>query len=246
MATRNYIGKGKVKIQKKSGGIISAFGNCKTLSVQIETERKALQDYEESGGGEAEAFERIKSLKGSLEVSEYSPRNLAIGLRGTERAVAAGTVTGEAHVAFKGGYIVFHNTPDPTVPPVIKKGATPLVLGTDYQLRRDGVYILPGTTAIVDEDAITADYTRLDMVLVEALTSSGEEYVLYFEGLNEANGDSVFPARAHRITFSPTSGLDFIADDFGQIKLDFSCLKDASITTAGLSKYLQIGLPAEA
>jgi hypothetical protein len=242
--TRNYIGKGQVKIGKRSGGLVRAIGNAKALNLKIEVERKALLDYTASGGGEAEALERVKSLAGEIEVTEYSAENLAIALRGLVTAVAAGVVTGESHVGYKGGYLVFNHLPDPSVAPVVKKGATTLVANTDYTVRKDGMYILPATSAITDGDTLTVDYTKAAAQRIDALVGSGDEYYLWFEGLNEGSNDNPVLIKLLRVTFSPTSGLDLIGDDWGGLKLSFSALKDPAVTGAGLSAFMEMRLAA--
>lgn len=242
--TRNYIGKGLVKIGKRSGGLVRAIGNAKALSLKIETERKPLLDYTSSGGGEAEALERIKSLSGDIEVSEYSPENLAVALRGTVTAVAAGAVTDESHVAYKGGYIVLDHLPDPGQSITVTKGATTLVLGTDYDRTRDGLRILATTTAVTDADTVLVDYTKAAAHRIDALVGSGDEYYLWFDGLNEGSNDNPVLVKLLRVTFSPTSGLDLIGDDWGNLKLSFSALKDQTVTGAGLSAFMEVRLAA--
>ena len=54
--TRGYIGKGKISIIPRTGDKTPVeIGNCKALSVSVDTDRKARIDYQNAGGGELES-----------------------------------------------------------------------------------------------------------------------------------------------------------------------------------------------
>lgn len=122
-------------------------------------------------------------------------------------------------------------------------GSTTLTENTHWQRTRSGIEALAaGTQFAATGTPIKLGYTKNPAYLIQALTESGAEYRLWFDGLNEVDSGNPVIARLHRVKFSPTSALDLIGDDFGEIKLSFSILKDASITTAGLSQYLDIAM----
>jgi hypothetical protein len=75
--------------------------------------------------------------------------------------------------------------------------------------------------------------------VIEAMTGSGDEYELIFDGLNEAETDKAVIIRVYRVKWSPTSGLGFIGDDFGELPLEGSVLVDSTKVGAGISQYFK-------
>lgn len=86
----SYIGKGSVSV----GGI--AIGNCSKLTMSIEEEVKELMDYEEPGGGVLDSVSRIKSVKMTMECSNFSASNLALATRGEATAGVVQALTESA------------------------------------------------------------------------------------------------------------------------------------------------------
>lgn len=118
-----------------------------------------------------------------------------------------------------------------------------LVKDTHYKVTKTGIQALPAHQALFAGGLrLSIGYTKNIQYLIQALTDAGTEYKLIFDGLNEVDSGNPVVVKMHRTKFSPTSGLDLIGDDFGEIKMAFSCLKDDSIVGAGLSPYLQIAM----
>ncbi|WBA79775.1 hypothetical protein [Endozoicomonas sp. GU-1] len=92
----------------------------------------------------------------------------------------------------------------------------------------------------IDNLGVTVSYTASNMV--QALIESGKEFVLFMEGLNDAQDGKASNIRVHRIKFSPVQNLDFISDDFASIPLEIDVLVDTTITGSGLSTFMQIDL----
>jgi hypothetical protein len=70
------------------------------------------------------------------------------------------------------------------------------------------------------------------------------EWQLVMDGLNEADSGNPFLITCHRVKFSPTKGLDIIADDFAALQLEFKLLKNTTIVGTGLSQYMSMELVA--
>lgn len=301
--TRGYIGKGKISIIPKTGDKTPVeIGNCKALSVSVDTDRKARIDYQNAGGGELDVLERITSVKGEMTVDDFKPENLAQALRGSVSAEAATTVTDEIQSLYAGRSVVFDYIPDTAQTITVKAapstvwaastayslgdrivegnkvfevttagtskaapkptfsgtiGATvtdgtvtwtlrapeTLVKDTHYKVTNSGIAALPAADALFTGGLrLKISYTKNLQYLVQALTDAGTEYLLVFDGLNEVDSGNSVIVKIHRTKFSPTSGLDLIGDDFGEIKMEFSALKDATIVAAGLSQYMQIAM----
>ena len=300
--TRGYIGKGPISIQALSGNTAPiAIGNCKALSLKIDTDRKARVDYQGSGGGELDVVERITAMTGEMTVDDFKPENLARALRGDAAMVSSAVVSGESVTLYASSKAFFASIPDPdaaitvsigvsaawvaaTVYAVGAKivetgrlyvvtvggtshaiteptwptngttvtdgavtwkdlGSTTLVAGTHYQRTSSGIEALAAATQFdAYGTVLTVGYTKNAQYLIQALTDSGTEYLMVFDGLNEVDSGNPIVARLHRVKFSPTAGLDLIGDDFGELAMEFSVLKDEGITTTGLSQYMQIAM----
>ena len=124
-----------------------------------------------------------------------------------------------------------------------KASPKPTFTDTHYKVTNSGITALPAADALFAGGLrLKISYTKNPQYLVQALTDAGTEYLLVFDGLNEVDSGNSVIVKIHRTKFSPTSGLDLIGDDFGEIKMEFSALKDASIVAAGLSQYMQIAM----
>jgi hypothetical protein len=299
--TRGYIGKASLSIQQRGATAAPiVIGNCKTMSVKIETDRKARIDYQNAGGGELDVVERITSMAGEMTVDDFKPENLARALRGDSSAVAAGAVASEAVTLFGSSKAFFAYIPDPTVAVTVTVaeagvwvlttaktvgqkiieaghlyvvttagttsgskptfptngttvtdgtvvwkdiGTTTLVKDTHWKRTASGIEALPAATQFdAYGTALTVAYSKNAQYLIQSLTDAGTEYLMVFDGLNEVDSGNPVLAKLHRVKFSPTAGMDLIGDDFGELKLEFTVLKDEAIVGAGLSQYMQIAM----
>lgn len=118
------------------------------------------------------------------------------------------------------------------------------VEGQDYEVKNGGVIILDGE--IKEGDTVFASYDALDSSEVEALLEMGEEYELYFDGLNEANSNLPHLVTCHRVKLSPTSELPLISEDYAQINVTVDVLYDETIRGSQRSKYVKIEMAQKA
>ncbi|MAT91379.1 MAG: hypothetical protein CME59_02135 [Halioglobus sp.] len=248
MAQKTYafIGKGTINLRVKGAAApLLPIGNCSGLSFNVETNSISQPDYENAGGGEANVVDRISTVGMNLTMLELRPQNLGIALRASVRAIAAGAVTDERHTAYVGGLIPFNDIPDRTqaIAVVLDPDGSPsaLVADTDYEVTRSGIRILEGGAAS-DSDEVGVDYTKKKGDVVEAMTSSGDEYELVFEGLNEAKSGAEVVVRIHKGKFTPTTGLELIGDDYAELPLEGSVLSDSSIVGSEISKYFRVDM----
>lgn len=300
--TRGYIGKGPIYIQKLGGAEAPiAIGNTKSLSLNIETDRKARIDCQTAGGGELDVLERITAMAGEMVVDDFKPENLARALRGTSKLEEAGNVASEEQTLFADSPAFFSFIPDPNKNITVTisetaweaetdftkgqkivesaklwvctnagksaasgskpafSGSTPIsdgasglkwalmgalsALEDEWESTPTGIRVVKGAT-LFDEygTKVTVGYDKNPQYIIQTLTDAGTEYRLVFAGLNEVDSGNPFTAKMHRVKFSPTSGLELIGDEFGEITLAFSVLKDESITTTGMSQYMQMAM----
>ena len=122
-------------------------------------------------------------------------------------------------------------------------GSTTLVENTHWQRTRSGIEALAaGTQFDAYGTNLEVDYTKNPQFLIQALTDAGTEWELVFDGLNEVDSGNPVVGKNYRVKFSPTDGLDLLGDEFGELKLTFSVLKDETIVGAGLSQYMQFAM----
>lgn len=242
----SYIGKGKIHLEAKTGGTgLLPIGNCEALNFAVETNSIDQADYENAGGGLANSVDRISTVDMGMTMLELRPENLKIALRASLRVVAAGAVSDERHIGYVDRLIALDDVPDKTqsITVTIDPDGTPVVAtaDVDYEVTNAGVYILAGG-AISDLDVLGIDYTKVDADVIEAMTGSGEEYKLVFDGLNEAESGRAVVVTIHRVKFSPTTGLELIGDEFASLPLDGSVLSDNAIQGANISRYFKVAL----
>jgi hypothetical protein len=117
-------------------------------------------------------------------------------------------------------------------------GTTSLTEDVDYTRVRAGIIPLGGKLANGDA-GIKASYTGLADSIVQALVDSGQEFELFFDGLNEANSGKAVQVTLFKSKPSPSS-IDFIADDYAGLELNFEVVKDSTKNGTTASQYYTI------
>lgn len=243
IADASYIGKGEIFIGPYAGGAaMVSIGNCSELTFSHATEKKELLDYTSAGGGKANSLERITGVTMALKAHDVNAANLAIGAFGAKSTVATGTITDEAHAAYKGGLVPLTYVPDTGAAITVKdtSGATTYVAGTDYIVTGAGIYVLSGGSipdSVSSANNIKVTYTNKAVNVVEALVNSAGEYKLVFAGLNEAQSGKQVVVMVHRFKAGAAQNISYLGDDYASLDISGEALSDSLITTAGLSKF---------
>lgn len=234
-----YLGSGKVYARVVGSAMaLAEVGNVSELKLTTDEESKELKNNTGGGGTYAEV-KRINGVGVSMVLHDLNQVNLSRALKGTASEVVAGTVTDEVQVAYKGGLCRLAH-PGPTAVIVTNTGATvTYVAGTDYEVRGEGVFVLPGTT-IADAESINVSYSHADYDVVEALTQSGVELEMAFGGINEADSDKPVLVDLYRVSLGAAKELSLIGDDFASLALEGKLLVDGSKTGAGKSKFFSV------
>lgn len=235
----SYIGSGKVYLREIGGaaGLIEV-GNCSALSFGVTEETKELKDYTQPGGGTYNEVRRVSAVEASMTLHDLSADNLARALYGSTSATVTGAVTDESHAGVDPGDFV----PTDFLPSAItavKLGVATLVENTDYEVRPGGIYAIAGG-AIVAASTILITYTKADADVVQALTSSGQEYELVFDGLNEARSGKRTRVRAWRVKIGAAQSIGLIGDEYAALEIAGKLLKDTTKTGAGISQYFKV------
>lgn len=235
----SFLGVGKFWYRVKGTNTYIEFGNVNEATFSADEERVELRDYESTGGGNCNVVSRLTTPQLTLTVSNLCPGTLAIGLRAGVTATAGGAQTDEAHTAYDDSLTQFTYLPDVTQSiTVTGSGGTPTyVLDTDYTVANTGIVTL-SSGSIGDGTAIEVDYTSLGTSRIESLINTASEYEIILDGINEAQSNSPFSVKFHKVKFSPLAALPFIAtDDFATIELVGEVLADSTITSSTLSQY---------
>lgn len=239
---RSFIGVGAIYLKPKASAAgFYNIGNCGQLEFAFDEEKKEQPNYMTPGGGNANSLSKISSFTGSMTLIDYTPENLALALRGSVTAVTAGAVVDEAQASVgNDGELIPTSFPiDHTQAITVKKtDDTALAVDTDYTVTSNGIVVV-GTGGI-DATGVKISYTKAAGAIMEALVASGEEFTLLFDGLNDAQNGAPVNIRCHRIKMSPTSGLNFLGGEFGEIPITFDVVSDGDISGSGLSKYVKI------
>ncbi|WP_157314563.1 hypothetical protein [Chitinibacter sp. GC72] len=234
---RSFVGKGKLYLGRFGSNNLQRIGNTSKLSLSIDEETKELADYENPGGGIADALSRIKDAKITLTLHNLNAANLALALYGDSDAIAAGTVTAEVHTAHLGALIRLAKLGASAVVVTNEAGTTTYAADTDYQVSGAGLVILESGT-IPDGSAIKVNYAYGAQHIIEAISSTGLEFTLAFDGMNEADSGKPCVVDLWRVRFTPVKSLDLIDDDFAKLELEGKLLKDETRPT-GTSQYFR-------
>ncbi len=239
-----FIGKGRILMGNfdtdPSKRKFYPVGNAEELKISVSTEEKTLKNYLDCAGGDLETMSRVDKVTVSMSLTDFTPLNLEAATYGITSVTAAGTVSDEAISCFQGYFTSTDNMINLSVAPVVKKGTTTLVDGTDYRVTHGGIEILKTSVTVPAAwTDLTISYTKMGGTVLEALISSGKEVSMIFEGFNtaSANGCAKGVAKLYRLKLSPLKDLSLIGDDFAKLQLEANLLPDAGVTTAGLSKF---------
>jgi hypothetical protein len=177
-----------------------------------------------------------------MSLHELSPENLSRALYGNSTAVASATETDEAHADVVVGALVLTNYLATSIT-TVKRGATTLTAGSDYEVRGAGVVMIGGgPNTVVTGDDITITYVRASADVVQALTTSGKEYEMVFDGLNEARSGKKTRVRVYRVKIGTAKDVGLIGADFAALDIQGKILKDKSISGVGLSQYFRVDI----
>ncbi|OED40224.1 hypothetical protein ACH42_17065 [Endozoicomonas sp. (ex Bugula neritina AB1)] len=240
---RSYIGKGTVYLKRltASAGLMP-IGNCSALEISFEEDKKEQKDYTSVGGGNVNVVSRIDGVTGSLTAMDLSAESLGPALRAGIKSEASATVTDElvAATGTTGELLPFAFAPDLSSSVTLKDASddSALTEGDDYTLTSNGVLVTEGS--IITAGGVKASYTKAAQEVLEALVTAGEEFALFFDGLNEAQSGKAVNISLHKIKFSPLQGLAFIGDEFAEVSMEFEVLRDASKVGNGISQFMKV------
>ena len=242
MASCGYVGKGKVYLDGRFVGNVSA------LDVAITEEKLEQSDYTQGGGGNCAVVRRIDTVELSMTMTSYDADNLAIAVFGEATADASAAIVDESQTSAatldEDALIVTDKLIDVTQAVTVTSdpAGTTYVDGTDYTIGAAGVTVL-AAGSIGAATPLLISYQSVGVDVVQALVTSAQIYEVTFDGINEADEGSPLVLKAYRVQFGPTEGLALIGDEFGELALTGDILQDSTKTGTGISQYFTVSTP---
>lgn len=237
-----YLGSGKIyaRVAGAAAGLVE-LGNASKLELSVKEDKQKLKDFSKTGGGTYSSVSRIDEVTVQMTLSDLNKTNVSRAVFGTESAINSGSAADEAVTAYKGAICPIAH-PNPTAV-VVKNsaGSTTYVVGTDYEVRAGGIYIID-TGAITDAQALKVSYSYAAYNKVEAMTQGAVVLELHFEGLNEANSGKPVILDIYRAQLSPTKALSLLGDKFADLEVEAEVLKDGTKSGIGISQYFRVKL----
>ena len=220
-------------------------GNVLELAVEHAEDVQKQDDMTALGGGTHAEVRRITEAKITAKLADLNVVNMSRAIFGTASATTAGTVTDEAHTATLGGLIRLAHIQPTAV--TIKEGATSaaataVTMAGNYEVRPEGVYILPGAADLADADKLWVSYSYGAYAVIEALTTKSVELSLTFGGLNEADGGKPVVVDIFRASQGITKNLALINKGFGALDVEGTILIDPTKTGTGISRYYKVSM----
>jgi hypothetical protein len=108
--------------------------------------------------------------------------------------------------------------------------------GTDFEVRSGGLYVIAGAV-MAGGVPWEVSYTRAATDVMQALVSSGREYELVFDGLNEARSGKRTRVTAHRVKIGALQNLSLIGEEYAVAESTGKLLKDTTKNGTTISQY---------
>lgn len=121
-------------------------------------------------------------------------------------------------------------------------GSILLTPNTHYVQSAGGVTLLTTGVPTTPGEPLEADYTAAAQDVVQALTTSGKEYEMVFEGLNEARSGKAVIVSAYRVRLGAAQNISLIGEDYAVLEITGKMLKDTTKTGAGVSQYFRVNM----
>jgi len=219
---------------------LAEIGNVLELTLDHSEQVVKQQDMTQLGGGTYAEVRRVQEVNLSMKLSDLNVVNLTRATLGTMQAMEAGVVQDEEHTAALGGLVRLEHIAPTEV--TVKTGdeaatATPVEMAGNYEVRPEGIYVLPGATGIEDGGKLWIGYSYGEQAVIDAITTKAQELELSFGGLNEAEDGRPCVVDVFRVSQSVTKQLALINDKFGELDVSGSVLQDPTKTGQGTSKY---------
>lgn len=221
-----------------SAAPMESIGGIEVLELAIAEDTKKQTDYTRGGGGTRAQVKRVTGVTMSASLQDVNAANLARAVFGTATSVTGGTVSNETHTAYRGGIIPLANIVPTSV--TVKIAADTVTMAGNYEVRPEGIYVLPDATGITDGDALIIGYTHTGHDLIEALTTTAPILEMYYAGVNEADSGSASTVEIFRVQLGAAKKVGLIDKDFGLLEIEGEVLSDPTKTGIGVSPFFRV------
>jgi hypothetical protein len=223
-----FLGSGRIYIDRKVGSVFQGLkyvGNATQFEIKENSEKKERISKDRANYGSALNTVFVKKpAEVNITLDDLDKDNLALVFLGTTSSVSVtgASITDEAVVGYKDAIIKTAHRKISAVTLTDTAGTTTYVLNTDYEIVDAdlGLIKVLATGAITDGEALKVDYTYGGMTSnkVAGGTNSNIIVKVLFDGVNQAD-QSKAVVNIFEGVLSPTSGVDFLADDFTRLEL---------------------------
>lgn len=219
-------------------GPLAPIGNVLELTLTHDETVLKQADYARLGGGTHAQFRRVNSANVAFTMADINVVNFARAVLGTASEVAGAAIVGEAHKAYRGGLIRLANLQPSLV--TVKKGSTPVTAAGNFEVRPEGIYVLPDAAGLVDADDITVDYTHVTTATLEALTQKAPELQISFGGLNEADSGRPVVVDLWRVGQGVAKTLALMNNNFMGLPVEGEVLVDPTKVGDSISRHYRV------
>ena len=216
---------------------LAEIGNVLEATISHDEDVDKTPDMTRAGGGTYAELRRIKQVSLKLKLSDFNATNLARHLRGTISAVDAGSVSDVTYMAWRGGLIATPHVGITAVTVKAKTGGATIAAAGNYEVRPEGIYILPTSTDITAPTEVLVSYSYGDQALLEALSAAPAELELRFGGLNEAMSGKPVVLDIYRASAGLTKNLLLVSSKLMEMEIECEILSDPTKTGEGISRF---------
>ena len=220
-------------------------GNVLALGLEHTENVQTQEDFTRLGGGTHAEVRRVTAVAVNATLADLNVVNLARAALGTVESFDGGTATDEAHDATRGGLVRLAHIAPTLV--TVKKGAdsataTEVAMAGNYEVRAEGIFLLPEAADIADTDKLWVSYTYGAYAAIEALTTKAVELELTFGGMNEADSGKPVIVDIFRASQGVTQALTLIGNGFNSLQVTGNVLMDPNKSGEGVSRYYRTRL----
>ncbi|WP_432745769.1 hypothetical protein ABXJ76_07820 [Methylobacter sp. G7] len=237
-----FLGSGRIYVDRKVAGVFQGFkyiGNATKFEIKENSEKKERISKDRANYGSALNTVFIKKpAEVNIALDDLDKDSLALVFLGNTSAVSVtgAAVTDEVATGFKGLILKTAQRKISAVVITDSTAVTTFALGTDYEITDASLGLIKvlATGTITDGQSLKIDYTYASMTSnkVAGGTNSNIIVRILFDGINQAD-QSKAVVNVFEGVLSPTSGVDFLADDFTSMEL----AGIANVPTGGTSAY---------
>jgi len=223
-----FLGSGRIYVDRKIGSVyqgLKLIGNATKFEIKENSEKKERVSKDRANYGSALNTVFVKKpAEVNITLDDLDRDNLALVFLGDASAVSVtgSTVSDEVVTGYKDRIFKTAKRKISNVVLTNSDGETTYELNTDYEIVDANLGLIKVLTAgaITDGQSLKIDYTYGGMTSnkVAGGTNSNVIVKILFDGVNQAD-QSKAVVNVFEAVLSPTTGVDFLSDEFTSIEL---------------------------